>query len=82
VKSKAIYEDLKQTFERLNYKVILDNGNFESGYCILEDERTIVINKNKPFESRISSLCLILSSVNTSNIYLKPHIRDILASKK
>ena len=82
MKPKAVYEDLKETFERLDYKIILDNGNFESGYCILENEKTIVINKNKPFESRINSLCLILSSIDISNIYLKPHIRDILTSKK
>ena len=82
MKPKAVYEDLKETFERLDYKIILDNGNFESGYCVLENEKTIVINKNKPFESRINSLCLILSSIDISNIYLKPHIRDILTSKK
>ena len=80
--SKAIYVDLKEIFERLDYKVILDNGNFNSGYCIFEDEKTIVINKNKPFESRINSLCLILSSINISDIYLKPYIRELIENRK
>tara|TARA_B100000959_G_C14731223_1_gene521087 strand:- start:131 stop:379 length:249 start_codon:yes stop_codon:yes gene_type:complete len=79
---KRIYNDLKEVFERLEYKLILDNGNFKSGYCLLEDEKIIVINKNKPFESRVNSLCLILSTINTSNIYLKPYIREIMENRK
>ncbi len=82
MKQKAIYNDLKEIFEKLNYKIIQDNGNFKSGYCLLEDEKTIVMNKNSPFESRVNSLCIILSSINTSEIYLKPYIRDIIESKK
>ena len=82
MKPKIIYHDLKEAFERLEYKIILDNGNFKSGYCILEDEKIIVINKNKPFESRINSLCLILSSINISDIYLKPYIRELIENRK
>ena len=82
MKPKIIYNDLKETFEKLEYKIILDNGNFKSGYCILEDEKIIVINKNKPFESRINSLYSILSSINISDIYLKPYIRDIIENRK
>ena len=82
MKPKIIYNDLKEAFERLEYKIILDNGNFKSGYCILEDEKIIVINKNKPFESRINSLYSILSSINISDIYLKPYIRDIIENRK
>ena len=82
MKPKIIYNDLKEAFERLEYKIILDNGNFKSGYCILEDEKIIVINKNKPFESRINSLYSRLSSINISDIYLKPYIRDIIENRK
>jgi len=82
MKSKAIYNELKEAFEKLDYRIIQDNGNFNSGYCLLEDEKTIVVNRNTPFESRVNSLCLILSSINISNIYIKPQIRDIIDSKK
>jgi len=79
--SKAIYVELKEIFERLDYKVILENGNFNSGYCIFEDEKTIVINKNRPFESRIKSLCMILSLINIKDIYIKPYIRELIQEK-
>ena len=78
MKSKKIYTELKDIFERLGYKVILDNGNFNSGDCILEDESIIVINKNKPYESRVKVLSEILSSIKLDNIYIKPYIRELI----
>ena len=81
MKSKNTYNELKEIFERMDYKVILDSGNFNSGHCLLEDEKTIVINKNKPFESRIKSLSIILSSLNLKDIYIKPYIRELIQKK-
>ena len=68
MKLKTIYQELKVIFEQLNYKIVLDKGSFNSGYCILEDEKIIVINKNKPYENRIKILSEILSSLDTKDI--------------
>ena len=35
------YNELKEVFEKLNYKVVLDKGNFNTGYCLLEHEKII-----------------------------------------
>ena len=79
MKLKTIYQELKVVFEQLNYKIVLDKGSFNSGYCILEDEKIIVINKNKPYENRIKILSEILSSIDTKDIYIKPIIRDMIS---
>ncbi len=78
MKSKKIYIELKEVFDKIGYKVILDNGNFNSGYCILEDDKVIVINKNKPYENRVRVLSEILSSIKLDDIYLKPYIRELI----
>ena len=69
---------MKEAFEKLNYKVVLDKGNFNTGYCLLEHEKIIVVNKNKPFENRIKILSSILSKIDTDDIYLKPKIRELM----
>ncbi len=79
MKSKKIYNELKDIFDKIGYKIILDNGNFNSGYCILENEKVIVINKNKPYENRVRVLSEILSSLKLDNIYIKPYIREMLS---
>ncbi|MBV67214.1 MAG: hypothetical protein CMG26_02530 [Candidatus Marinimicrobia bacterium] len=76
------YNELKEVFEKLNYKVVLDKGNFNTGYCLLEHEKIIVVNKNKPYENRVKILSSILSKIDTDDIYLKPKIRELMISYK
>ena len=76
------YNELKEVFEKLNYKVVLDKGNFNTGYCLLEHEKIIVVNKNKPYENRVKILSSILSRIDTDDIYLKPKIRELMISYK
>ena len=78
MKLKLIYEELKNIFEQLDYKIVLDKGSFNSGYCLLENEKIIVINKNKPYENRVKILTKILSKIDTKSIYIKPKIRDMI----
>ena len=78
MKAKRIYSDLMDIFEKMDYKIIMDTGNFNTGYCVLEDEKTIVINKNRPYENRNRILCDILSSMNLNSYYLKPYIREMI----
>ena len=78
MKLKLIYEELKNIFKQLDYKIVLDKGSFNSGYCLLENEKIIVINKNKPYENRVKILTKILSKIDTKSIYIKPKIRDMI----
>ena len=81
-KLRNTYNELKEVFEKLNYKVVLDKGNFNTGYCLLEHEKIIVVNKNKPYENRVKILSSILSKIDTDDIYLKPKIRELMISYK
>ena len=78
--SITTYNELKEVFEKLNYKIVLDKGNFNTGYCLLEHEKIIVVNKNKPYENRIKILSSILSKIDTDDIYIKPKIRELMIS--
>ena len=77
---KSIYNELKELFEKLGYKLVLDKGSFSTGDCLLEDEKMVVINKNKPYENRVKILCNILSKIDTDSIYIKPKIRELIIS--
>jgi hypothetical protein len=47
---------LEQLFEEAKYIIRYEKGNFNSGYCILEDKRVAVINKFLSIEGRIHAL--------------------------
>jgi hypothetical protein len=53
-------EDL---FKASNYVIRYERGSFNSGYCILEQKKVIVINKFYDAESRINCLMEIMGDV-------------------
>ena len=81
MKPSTIYQEFEKLAESLEVKIIQEKGNFKGGYCLLEKEKVIVINKLKPLEQRIKALALAFSQLDISNIYMKPAMRDIIASE-
>jgi hypothetical protein len=55
---------LEQLFEEARYIIRFEKGTFNSGYCILEDKRVVVVNKFLNLEGRINALSEILPSIN------------------
>ncbi len=55
---------LEQLYEEARYIIRYEKGNFNSGYCILEDKRVVVVNKFLAIEGRINALIEILPSIN------------------
>lgn len=57
---------LEQLFEEAKYIIRYEKGNFNSGYCVLEDRRVAVINKFLSVEGRINALIEILPSIDVN----------------
>ncbi|MCB9046592.1 MAG: hypothetical protein H6550_10710 [Chitinophagales bacterium] len=55
---------MEQLFEEANFTIRYERGNFNSGYCILDERRVAVINKFLDMEGRINVLIEILPSLN------------------
>lgn len=54
---------LEQLFEEARYRVRYEKGNFNSGFCVLEDRRIAVINRFLNVEGRINALVEILPTL-------------------
>jgi hypothetical protein len=57
---------LEGLYEEARYIIRYEKGNFNSGYCILEERRVVVINKFFSVEGRINALLEILPSINVN----------------
>ena len=62
--TKALLEKLEGIFKALNYKIRYEKGTFKSGYCLIEDQKVVVINKFFPLESKANTLMEILRNVD------------------
>jgi hypothetical protein len=57
-------EDLEQIFIEAGYWVRYEKGNFQSGYCVLNQQRVVVVNKYFPLDGKINCLVDILKTVD------------------
>lgn len=55
---------LEQLFEEAKFRVRYEKGNFNSGFCVLEDRRIAVINRFLNIEGRINALIEILPTIS------------------
>lgn len=62
--TKHSLKKLETIFSELNYTIRYEKGNFNSGYCIVEDKQIAVINKFYDTEGRINCLLDILQNVD------------------
>ena len=80
MKPDKILQELEDIAEILNIKIIQEKGNFKGGYCLLEKEKIIVINKLNPVEQRVRALAQAFSRLDISQVYMKPAIREFIES--
>lgn len=58
---------IEDIFHSGGYTVRYEKGNFNSGYCVLESKKVVVINKFHSVEAKVNSLIEILGTVNLND---------------
>jgi len=55
---------LEDLLKENNYAIRNEKGNFKSGFCILRDQRVIMVNKFATVENRVNALIEILRELS------------------
>lgn len=56
-------DKVEKIVEETGYIVRYERGSFQSGYCILEDRKVVVLNKFLQLEGRINTLIDLIPSL-------------------
>ena len=64
--NQSTLDKLEDILEQSGYVVRYERGTFQSGYCILEQKKVVVLNKFLLQESRINTLLELIPQVNIS----------------
>jgi hypothetical protein len=54
--TQATLDKIEAILDEAEYVLRYERGNFQSGYCILEQKKVVVLNKFLQLEGRISTL--------------------------
>lgn len=55
---------MEQLFQESGFKIRYEKGRFNSGFCVLEERKIVVINRFLDLESKIQALIDILPDLN------------------
>ncbi len=62
--TKHSLQKLETLFQEIGYIIRYEKGNFNSGYCIVENRNIVIINKFFDTEARVGTLLDILRNIS------------------
>jgi hypothetical protein len=71
-------DKLEELLAEVSYVISYERGTFQSGYCILEQKKVVVLNKFLQMEGRINALLDIIPKVAGDPENLSPEGRKTL----
>ncbi len=75
--TQTTLDKIEKVIEESGYVVRYERGSFQSGFCILEDRKVVVLNKFLQLEGRINTLIDLLPHLKIEPETLTPESRKI-----
>lgn len=75
MKPEKFLLELEQILEQAGYTLRKERGSFRGDECIIEGQKLVVVNKNKPIESRLGTMGRVLGQIELTGVYIKPAVR-------
>jgi hypothetical protein len=70
-------DKIEKVIEESGYIVRYERGTFQSGFCILEHRKIVVLNKFLQLEGRINTLIDLIPSLKLDPASLTPESRKV-----
>lgn len=80
--TKTTLKKLEELFKEIGYVVRYERGNFQSGYCIVENRKIAVLNRFFDTEARINCLVEILGTLDIEENELTEKTADFYKKVK
>ncbi|HLR26636.1 MAG TPA: hypothetical protein VK112_12275 [Fodinibius sp.] len=75
MKTEKLILELEQLVEKAGYTIRKEKGTFRGDSCVMEGEKLVVLNKNKPEQMQVGLLARVLQEQQLQDIYIKPAVR-------
>lgn len=73
-----LLNDLKSLALQMGAKVRFEKGDFKGGYCILKENKVIVLNKISNLQRKVLTLAAALKELGLDDIYISPKLREFI----
>lgn len=78
MKHEELITELTDLAKHLGVTIRYDKGDFEGGYCILKDQKVLLVNKRMTPHRKASILAIALNEIGLDNMFIKPALREYI----
>jgi len=75
--TQSTSDKLEKVLDESGYVLRYERGTFQSGYCILEQKKVVVLNKYLQLEGRINTLIDLIPQLQLMPEQLSPESRKV-----
>lgn len=75
---EKVYQEMQDLAARNGIRIRFEKGDFEGGFCVLKDERIVVINKRLPLNRKLSVLAQGLAAIGIEHLQIEPALRAFI----
>ena len=73
-----LVNELEELARQLQLNIRYEKGDFEGGYCVLREQKILVINKRLTDAKKAITLAQALGEYGIETTYVKPNIRSFI----
>jgi hypothetical protein len=78
MKPETLIEELQHIATQLGVTIRYERGDFDGGYCILREQKLLLVNRRLIPQRKANVLALALHGIGLENVYLKPAVREYI----
>ncbi|MFV1981302.1 MAG: hypothetical protein ACC655_09135 [Rhodothermia bacterium] len=78
MKPAQLILELEAELTKMGIRVRREKGNFKGGWCVVNEEECLMINKRQSAEIQFSVLAEAIRSLPLDSVYIKPNLRSAL----
>lgn len=75
MKHEEIIAELEEVARQLGVTVRYEKGDFEGGFCVLKDNKMLLVNKKLMPNRKAAVLAVAMYEIGLENVFLKPALR-------
>jgi len=73
-----LVNELEEVARQLGIQIRYEKGDFEGGFCVLKDQKVMVVNKRLHDARKASAFAQALAEYGIETMYMKPSLREYI----
>lgn len=78
MKHEVLIQELQEVASQLGVTIRYERGDFEGGYCILREQKILLVNRRLFPAKKASVLAMAMHEIGLDDMYLKPAVREYI----